>query len=362
MTSNTLAKGLVKAVAILCGVALLLYFLYLIKAVLIYLAIAVVLTIVGAPIVSFLKRRLKFRPLLAVGFTLFVYLLVIGGFVMMFVPLVVAQGAKLSLLNTQAIEESIRALLAQIEAFLANYDVDSAKLLRESDFVNSINLNFIPNFFNILLDTLSSFGIGLASVLFITFFFLKDRSRLINGFKGVLPASQKDRLVNSFRKINVLLSQYLIGLLVQLSVIFMLYLIVLLIFGVDNAFVIAFLCAVLNIIPYIGPLIAAVFAAFLTMMSNIGSDFQSEVLPTTIYVLIGFWVVQLIDNNLTGPLIFSNSVKSHPLEIFLVILAAGFIGGIFAMVIAVPLYTIIKVVAKEFWPQAPVVKALTRDI
>jgi predicted PurR-regulated permease PerM len=48
------------------------------------------------------------------------------------------------------------------------------------------------------------------------------------------------------------------------------------------------LCAVLNIIPYIGPLIASVLAAVLTMLSNLGSDFQTEILPTTIYVLIGF--------------------------------------------------------------------------
>jgi predicted PurR-regulated permease PerM len=57
-------------------------------------------------------------------------------------------------------------------------------------------------------------------------------------------------------------------------------------FGVPTF--IGFLCAVLNIIPYIGPLIASVLAAVLTMLSNLGSDFQTEILPTTIYVLIGF--------------------------------------------------------------------------
>jgi predicted PurR-regulated permease PerM len=61
---------------------------------------------------------------------------------------------------------------------------------------------------------------------------------------------------------------------------------------------------VLNIIPYIGPLIAR-FSRHLTMMSDLGSDFQSEILPTTIYVLIGFWIIQIIDNNLSQPIIFS---------------------------------------------------------
>ena len=114
--------------------------------------------------------------------------------------------------------------------------------------------------------------------------------------------------------------------------------------------------------PYIGPLIASVLAAILTLLSNLGSDFQTEMLPTTIYVLIGFWIVQVIDNNLSQPIIFSKSVSSHPLEIFLVILIAGFLSGILGMVIAVPLYTILKVIGKEFIPENKVIKLLTKDI
>jgi predicted PurR-regulated permease PerM len=158
------------------------------------------------------------------------------------------------------------------------------------------------------------------------------------------------------------LSRYFIGLLLQLFIVFLLYLIVLVVFGVPNAIVIAFLCAVLNIIPYIGPLIASFLAAILTMMSNLGSDFQSEILPTTIYVLIGFWIVQVIDNNLSQPIIFSKSVSSHPLEIFLIILIAGFLFGILGMIVAVPLYTIIKVIGKEFFPENKIIQLLTKDI
>ncbi|HAT81621.1 MAG TPA: AI-2E family transporter, partial [Flavobacterium sp.] len=119
---------------------------------------------------------------------------------------------------------------------------------------------------------------------------------------------------------------------------------------------------VLNIIPYIGPLIASVLAAILTMLSNLGADFQTVILPTTIYVLIGFWIVQIIDNNLSTTIIFSKSVSSHPLEIFLVILIAGFLSGILGMIVAVPLYTILKVIGKEFFPENKVIKLLTKDI
>jgi predicted PurR-regulated permease PerM len=105
-----------------------------------------------------------------------------------------------------------------------------------------------------------------------------------------------------------------------------------------------------------------VLAAILTMMSGLGSDFQSEILPTTIYVLIGFWIIQIIDNNLSQPIIFSKSVSSHPLEIFLVILIAGYLLGVLGMIVAVPFYTIIKVMGKEFFPENMIIRLLTKNL
>lgn len=362
MTSNTLARGIVKAVAVLTGIVLVLYFLWLIQSVITYLLISLIVTMMGLPIVRFLKNKCKFKHVPAVAVTLFLFLLLMLGFLSMLIPLILSQGQNLSLLNTSAIEQSIIQIVDQTVQWLESHNIDSAKLLKESNLTSKLNLNFIPNFLNIILNTLSSFGLGLASVLFITFFFLKDHAMFTRSIRVCLPKAHEDKIINSLEKINHLLSRYFIGLVLQLSSMFVMYLIVLLIFGVKNALIIAFLCAVLNIIPYIGPLIGAILAAVLTMMSNLGSDFQSVVLPTTLYVLIGFQLAQVIDNNVTGPLIFSNSVNSHPLEIFLVILIAGFLFGILGMVIAVPLFTIIKVIAKEFFPDNKVVRILTRNI
>jgi len=362
MTSKTIANGILRAIGILAAVSLGVYLLYEIRTVLIYLVIALVLTLIGDPIVAFFKRRLKFNHTFATIATLLIFLMIIVGFVMLFVPLILDQGENLSLLNTAQIERSIMQLIDKITLFLDSHNLDSAKVLKEANVASKINFNFIPDFLNILLGILSSFGMGLASVLFITFFFLKDRKLFVSGAKKLIPDSHEEPILNSLDKINHLLSRYFIGLLIQLTVVFILYLIVLLIFGIDNAIVIAFLCAVLNIVPYIGPLIASVLAAILTMISNIGGDFQSEILPTTIYVMIGFWIVQVIDNNLSQPLIFSKSVSSHPLEIFLVILAAGFLFGVVGMVVAVPLYTILKVIGKEFFPDNIVIQLLTKNI
>jgi predicted PurR-regulated permease PerM len=362
ITSKIITNGILKALGYIVISLLCLYFLYQIQSVLIYILVALILTLIGNPILDFFKRRLKFNHIMATIATLLLFILLITGLIIMFIPLVVSQGQNLSLLNTLEIEKNSLKLVHQITAFLENHHVDSSKIINEANITSKINFGFIRNFLNTILSTISSFGVGLGSVLFITFFFLKDRKIFILGAKKLIPDTYEDQILNSLEKTNHLLSRYFIGLLIQLFIVFILYLIVLLIFGIPNAIVIAFLCAVLNIIPYIGPLIASVLAAILTMISNLGSDFQSEILPTTIYVLIGFWIVQIIDNNLSQPIIFSKSVSSHPLEIFLVILIAGFLFGILGMVIAVPLYTIIKVTAKEFFPENIIIQLLTKNI
>lgn len=362
ITSKTISNGILRALLTVVVVGLILLFLYQISTVLTYLVVSIILTMIGKPILSFFKKRLKFSHIFATITTVFIFVLIILGFILMFIPLISSQGQNLSLLNTAEIEKNINELVNQIKAFLDSHNIDSSKVLKEANISSKINFTFIPDFLNSILGTISSFGVGLGSVLFITFFFLKDRVLFLRGAKKLIPDSYEEQFLNSFEKINDLLSRYFIGLLLQLSIVFLLYLIVLIIFGIPNALIIAFLCAILNIIPYVGPLIASILAALLTMLSNLGNDFQTEILPTTIYVLIGFWIVQIIDNNVSQPVIFSKSVSSHPLEIFLVILIAGFLSGILGMIIAVPLYTILKVIGKEFLPENKIIQLLTKDI
>ena len=139
----------------------------------------------------------------------------------------------------------------------------------------------------------------------------------------LIPKGKEMRWRDSNNKIKDLLSRYFVGLIFQILILFVIYTIVLLIFGIDNAIVIAFLCALLNLIPYVGPLVSAFLMIVLTMSSNLGESFSEVILPKTSYVMIGFVIAQLVDNFISQPVIFSKSVKSHPLEIFLVIIISG---------------------------------------
>lgn len=360
--SKIIANGIVRATLVIIAMALIVFFIYQIQTVIVYLIVSLVLTLIANPIVEFFKRRLRFSNILAVTSTMIVIILILIGFMMLFIPLMISQGENLSLLNTHEIETNLIQLANKIYMFLESHNINSEYLIRETNLASKFNFEFIPAFLNSIVGTVGSFGMGLASVLFITFFFLKDKLLLITGIKTILPDQHEKKIINSLFKINDLLSRYFIGLLIQLFIVFILYLSVLLIFDIENAFIIAFICAVLNIIPYVGPLISSILAAFLSMINNLGGDFQTEVMPTTLFVLVGFWIVQLIDNNISQPFIFSKSVNSHPLEIFLVILISGFLFGIMGMIIAVPFYTILKVVGKEFFPDNKIIQIVTKNI
>lgn len=362
MKSNIITNGILKAIGILVGIAIVLYFLYKIRSVLIYITIAAIISLIARPIIKFLRRRLKFNNGIAVLVAMLVIFGTLLGIMAMFIPLVAEQGQNLSLLDLEELKGNLQALLREVNAYFNRQDIDLSKALTEMDLGADFSFGAIPNLLNGVLGALGSFGIGLFSVIFISFFFMKDSALLHRGLMTVVKDENEYRATQSFNKIKDLLSRYFLGLLLQIFVLFILYTIILLIFGIDNALVIAFLCALLNLIPYVGPLIGGVIILVLSMSSNLGMDFQSVIVPTTVKVMIGYTIAQLIDNFISQPFIFSTSVKSHPLEIFLVIIIAGLLFGVSGMIVAIPVYTSLKVVAKEFLPDLKIVKKLTKDL
>ena len=362
MDPKTISKGILRATGILVGIFLLLYFLYKIQSVIVYLAIAAVISLIGRPIVLFLRNRLKFKNTIAVIVTMFLMLSILFGLFSLFVPLIREQSQNLSLLDVNSLQENLKDLYEQIVQYLSAKDIDIEKSFKESDLISKLDFNAIPDLLNSVLGTIGSFTIGLFSVLFISFFFLKDSQLMESGLMVFVSDNKETRLKNSIEKIKDLLSRYFVGLVFQILILFIIYTIVLLIVGVHNAVVIAFLCALLNLIPYIGPLISGFLIMLLTMTNYLGMDFQTVILPKTIWVLIGFLIGQLVDNFFSQPFIFSSSVRSHPLEIFLVIVICGLLFGVVGMIVAIPVYMALKVILKEFLSENKIVKSLTKDL
>ena len=330
-----------------------------IQSVIFYLLIAAVVSLIGRPIVQLLKR-IKFGNTLSSVTTIAILMTTFFGIVYLLLPVIFEQAKNLSLLNVNAFEATATKLINELSIYLREYGIDLQSWVDRS--LAEVDYSFLPDAINTVLNGLSGFTIGVFSVIFISFFFLRDSGLLERMVMVFVADKNVKRLEKSILSIKNLLSRYFIGLLVQITVLFVIYTLVLLIFGIPNAVTIALVCALLNIIPFLGPIIGTVLIVFLTMTSNLDASFASVTLPKTVYVLIGFTIGQLIDNFLTQPYVFSSSVKSHPLEIFIVILVGGLLFGPLGMIIAVPSYTALKVIFKEFYAHNKIVKALTKNI
>ncbi|MEM5566131.1 AI-2E family transporter [Psychroserpens sp. AS72] len=362
MNSKIIAHGILRAVGVIVAIALVLYFLYEIQSVIVYILIAGVISLIGRPIVLFLRRRLKFNNTIAVVATMLFIIGIFAGIVSLLIPLLVEQGQNLSLLDIDQLKTNIESLYAETISYLELNHIDAEQAIKESKILSNMDYSIIPNFLNSLVSGLGSFSIGLMSVLFIAFFFLKDSNLFQQGIMTFVPNTKESKTKRSISKISDLLSRYFVGLFFQIFILFVIYTIGLLIIGVENAVVIAFLCALINLIPYLGPLIGGVLMMLLVMTNNLGESFSDVVLPKLLYTFIVIAIAQLVDNFFSQPYIFSKSVKSHPLEIFLIIIIAGLLFGVVGMIVAVPFYTVIKVILKEFLSDNKMVKKLTQGL
>ena len=344
MKLDQLTKSILKSILSLLGIGAFLFFLIKINVVIVYIVISMVLALILSPFTSLLKSKLKFNNLFASITSLFFLLIIMIVVIGAFIPLIIEQSKNLSLLNNSQLKSNIENLIVNVSEYFSSNNLTIYDFLSEFTLLSDIDFAFIPKLLNYIISEVGSIGIGLLSILFITFFFIKDGDLILKKINNLLPKKIKKNFLDSVSKIKVLLSRYFIGISFQIFSLFVLYSIMFSIIGINNALVIAFLCALLNIIPYIGPLISIVLMAVLTMTNYIDSMLIKEMLSNVGYIFIGFSIVQLIDNFLIQPYIFSKSVKSHPLEVFIVIISSGILFGIIGLIIAIPLYTAIKVV------------------
>ncbi|MCK5908317.1 MAG: AI-2E family transporter [Flavobacteriales bacterium] len=356
---------ILEAVFILSGIALALYFLFEIRQVLVYLIISTIVAIVGQPVVSALNKinikGFKIPNSISSIITVFLFLGFISSLGLSLVPLINEQANSLALLKIENIEANVIKGMAHLNDWIVNFgftriNLDGSKIKELIDF------SFVPNFLNSIVGTMGGLTIGILTISFITFFFFKDKDMIKSSIVSILPNRISNHSSNLMSTVKVSLSRYLFGLMIQITILFLLYTLVLYVAGIKNFLIIAMLGALLNLIPYVGPLIGFLLMNLLSITGNITADFQTVILPMITKISIGYVIIQLIDNFLNQPIIFSKTANAHPLEIFLVILIAGNLFGIIGMVVAVPSYTILRIILKEFFSEFKIVKSLTKNL
>lgn len=212
-----------------------------------------------------------------------------------------------------------------------------------------------------------NFAVGIFSVVFISFFFVKDETLFSKIVAALVPDRIEASVTESILDIEHLLSRYFIGLLLEMVGVALLnFLGLWLIARVSPVYAlgIAFIAGILNILPYVGPIIGEVLGTLLCLLLKYGTGMGLDV-NIWIFALIVFAImltVQIIDNFVLQPVIYSTSIQATPLEIFIVMLFAGTIGGIMGMLVAIPAYTVVRVIAGRFFYDKKIVQRLMPDI
>ena len=224
---------------------------------------------------------------------------------------------------------------------------------------NFINPARISMLFSSLVGWIGNALVGILSVLFISFFFLREQGLFAKAIASMVPEKYENQTNDAISQTSVLLIRYFTGVLVQITVITIYVSVILSVLGIKNGLLIGFFAALMNVIPYIGPILGATFGVIITMTSNLGIPFYDEMIPMLLKVVAVFASMQLIDNLILQPNIFSKSVKAHPLEIFITILIGAKLGGIIGMILAIPIYTVLRVVGKVFLSEFKIIQSIT---
>ena len=350
-------------IVILLTTAFLLWFY---SAVVIYILIAAVLSIIGNPIVSFLDKKLKFPHLLSTILTTLVIISFFLAIFLLFIPLFIKEAHMISNLNFKVIGENFDNQLNDLKDLLVQYGImnenDSIEAHLKERLLSVINIATFSGVMKHILGATGKFFIGFFAVIFITFFMLKNRKMLPEAIMTIVNEKYHEKTIVVMHQCKRLLSRYFIGLFADIILMITLITTSMTILGIHNALLIGFFAGIAVIIPYIGPIIGASLAVIIGVTSALSFDINIAVLPLVIKILVIYFAININDGLVFQPLIYGKSVKASPLEIFLILLISGTTAGFVGMMVAIPTYTFIRIVAKEFLSKFRVVKKLTENL
>lgn len=346
------------------------------RNVLIYIIAAVVVSLIGSPIIKLLRKiKIKNRRIPSWINAVIALLVIMSLLLLIVTQILPVVGNVLQEISISNIEEAGMSILTPLDRF--NGWLTEVFPSLGNDFrIEIAIIDKIQKMFDIsavstaigtvagsLVGFITDLGIGIFSVVFISFFFLRDSNLFSKIICAIVPDKHEKPALEAIDNIGHLLSRYFGGLIIEMTGVAVINFIGLMFIaklGFNASIGIAFITGLLNIIPYVGPLMGGVIGTILGTTLKICTPLGMDVhLGIFILVLIAiFCFTQLIDNIVFQPLIYSSSIKANPLEIFIVLLLAGTIGGMVGMLVAIPSYTVIRVIAGTFFRDIKAIRKL----
>ncbi len=343
-----------------------------IRTILLYITIAAILTMILRPLdkrmerLRYGKKRKVPRSIRALSLLLLAYTIAFA-FVSIFIPLIVSEINIISTVDQTLVTKALHEPITQLESLFRNIQQDPNNHQTLEEYTQQhltalLNVTQMSTFANGIVSVVGSLLVAFFSISFFTFFFIKDGEVILHFLLLLVPAKQIRRVRNVIKDTQTMLTKYFTGVLIDIIFVSTFVTSGMALLGVRNALIIGIFAGIMNIIPYVGPLIGGSFAIIIGISTNLTMDFYGGMLPLAGKIFFVFVAMNLIDGFMVQPYIFSSRVKAHPLEIFTVILVAGSLAGIGGMVAAVPVYTVLRIILREFVTQSRFVKKLTEEL
>jgi len=339
------------------------------SGILICILVAGVISIIGNPLVELLDKvsigKMKMLHPISVIITLLLIITLVLGLLSFFIPLVIDEVALISTIDWNKLMEYYNNEIKWLQNTLVQTGIirkgATVEMLLKENITRFLDISLFSSIVSGVISFTGTFFFHIFTILFLSFFFLNYIKMLPRLILLLIPEKYGEHSKNVMYKSKILLSRYFIGLIINVLVMIVSYAVALKITGARGALVIAFFGGIVNIIPYIGPFIAVGTGIILGVTGVISAGLYGSIGSLAIGILIAMVIVIILDNFVYGPMIQGKSVKAHPVEIFLVIIAAGSIGGIPAMIVAVPGYAFLRIIATEFFSQFRLIQKMKEN-
>jgi predicted PurR-regulated permease PerM len=330
-----------KAIIFIIGLFVIFTILYIAKRIIVPLIFATIIAIVLHPVVNFFVR-LRINRILAIAITLLLTFLVLGGF-----GLILFSQANRFSESWPILVEKFTSMLNSTISDAADYFNKDPQMIH--DWITKTQGELINTSSAAIGQTIVILGNGLLVLFLIPFYvfmILFYKPILIEFIRRLSGSNYETRVKEIVTQIKTVIQRYLVGLVIEAVMMAVMNTIALLMLGIEYAFILGILAALLNVIPYVGGIIAVALPMMVALVTKSSPLYA-------LYVLIAYYIIQLIDNHYIVPYVVASKVKINALFSVIVVLVGNALWGIPGMFLAMPILAIVKLICDHIEPLKP---------
>lgn len=331
-----------KASLLLIGIYVFVLMLSIGQGIIVPFIFGTIIAIVLHPVVSFFVRK-KMNRILAIIITLLLSLAFLAAFGLFIFSQLSRFGE-----SWPVFVEKLTGLINETIKWIPGYfDISADKL---NTWMVETKTDLLDSSSSVIGQTLVSAGNAMVAIFLVPvyiFMILFYQPLLLEFIHQLFTADRRNNVSVIVTQTKNVVQRYLVGLFIEFILVAVLNSVGLLILGIDYAILIGVLGALLNLIPYIGGLIAVALPMMIALVTKDSPWFA-------LYVMAVYYAIQLIDNNYIVPKIVASKVKINALVSVVVVLAGGALWGVAGMFLSIPLTAIIKVICDHIEPLKPI--------